>query len=62
MRARAAAKESKADQRVTYAAVALERRGSGVAGKESDELRNFSAPAATKLNSKHNEPKPCRTE
>ena len=66
--ARAAAKESKADQRVTYAAVALERRSGGAArvrpaGKESDELRSFSAPAATKLiNSKHNEPALCRTE
>ena len=43
---------------------AQEQRGCSraAAGKESDELRSFGAPAATKLNSKHNEPAPCRTE
>ena len=32
------------------------------AGKESDELRSFSAPSATQLNSEHNEPAPRVTE
>ena len=32
------------------------------AGKESDELRSLSAPAATQLNSEDNEPAPLGTE
>ena len=47
-RARAAAKESQADQRVTYAAVALERR-SGGAARARLQARSISSAAAHSL-------------